>query len=350
MTITGYQFDKAKVTALHDSMLYHHLAHKQSAVIRGIGAEMAVTTSNLTATVDTGVALITGRMVEITSPEAVEIPANSRGYLVIYIDLSVENTTSGIPGEASYEVQNNQVSVRFVTNLTQQDLFQGGLIYTFNLGRIETSTSSIIRFTADETLEQPNQLHQLTKDDGVVLYAYDTNLNNHIKTGIRWINPKCTNSPFPNNHGFVETIRVSSGMLQIARSWQGGWKVFRRAANGYPANTIWDPWVDITPVDPSNINLINTGWKSAGFNGVQYKRMGDLIGIRYDFTGTGGTIDIGTIPASLWRPPQEYVFLVQQYANSATANSHLIVKANGALRVADSVKGAVYKGQLLIMM
>ncbi|MGT2951582.1 hypothetical protein BU202_08265 [Streptococcus cuniculi] len=350
MTITGYQFDKAKVTALHDSILYHWLANKQNFILDGIGSEMSVTIDGLSATVDTGAAIVCGRMIEVTSQETVEIPANSRGYLVLYIDLSAENTATGVPGESNYEVQNNQISVRFVTNLTQQDLFQGGLIYTFNLGTIETSTSSVVRFVSSNSVKKPAQLHELTQKDGVVLYGYDTDLNDHTTTGVRWINQRCRNSPFPNNYGFVETIRVATGMLQIATSWQGGWKVFRRAANSFPANTVWDPWTDITPIDPSNVNLINTGWKSAGFNGVQYKRTGDLIGIRYEFTGTGGTIDIGTIPSNLWRPPQEYVFLVQQYANSASANSHLIIKANGALRVADSVKGAVYKGQILIMM
>ncbi|MCQ9214979.1 hypothetical protein MU448_11555 [Streptococcus sp. O1] len=68
------------MTALHGSMLYHHLAHKQSTVIRGIGAEYSRNNIKLTTTVDTGVALITGRMVEITSPGGIVLPARARAF------------------------------------------------------------------------------------------------------------------------------------------------------------------------------------------------------------------------------------------------------------------------------
>lgn len=94
------------------------------------------------------------------------------------------------------------------------------------------------------------QQYQLTNVEGNTIYAYNTDVNTHINNGTRWINPGCANSPFPSNYGWIETYRATTDIFQIARSWSGGWKVYRRHAGNYKSSNgsaTWYPWVEITP-------------------------------------------------------------------------------------------------------
>ncbi|HEM2831131.1 TPA: hypothetical protein U0648_001804 [Streptococcus suis] len=94
------------------------------------------------------------------------------------------------------------------------------------------------------------QQYQLTNVEGNTIYAYNTDVNTHVNNGTRWINPGCANSPFPSNYGWIETFRATTDIFQIARSWSGGWKVYRRHAGNYKSSNgsaTWYPWVEITP-------------------------------------------------------------------------------------------------------
>ncbi|BCP60267.1 DUF859 family phage minor structural protein [Streptococcus parasuis] len=97
---------------------------------------------------------------------------------------------------------------------------------------------------------KPIQQHQLTNVEGNTIYAYNTDVNTHVNNGTRWINPGCANSPFPSNYGWIETCRATTDIFQVAKSWYGGWKVYRRHAIGYKSSNgsaTWYPWVEITP-------------------------------------------------------------------------------------------------------
>ncbi|WP_105115971.1 DUF859 family phage minor structural protein [Streptococcus suis] len=97
---------------------------------------------------------------------------------------------------------------------------------------------------------KPIQQHQLTNVEGNTIYAYNTDVNTHVNNGTRWINPGCANSPFPSEYGWIETCRATTDIFQIAKSWYGGWKVYRRHAIGYKSSNgsaTWYPWVEITP-------------------------------------------------------------------------------------------------------
>ncbi|HEL2338391.1 TPA: hypothetical protein TZN84_000972 [Streptococcus suis] len=94
------------------------------------------------------------------------------------------------------------------------------------------------------------QQYQLTNVEGNTIYAYNTDVNTHVNNGTRWINPGCANSPFPSQYGWIETCRATTDIFQIAKSWYGGWKVYRRHAIGYKSSNgsaTWYPWVEITP-------------------------------------------------------------------------------------------------------
>ncbi len=150
--LQGFQFDKMQAYPTTDASLFSYLAGDRSFIIPNRGNELNVTTSELNITVDTGEALILGRQIKITEPMVLTIGANQSGYLVIEIDLSKANTSTGTPGQADYEPINNQLSLKFVNNLTQDNINDGGLIYQFNLGTV-SSTSNNITFVKNEKVD-----------------------------------------------------------------------------------------------------------------------------------------------------------------------------------------------------
>jgi hypothetical protein len=163
MSITGYVFDRAKVTARADSSLYNFLALNRDTVIHGRGQGMSVTTTGLTCNINIGQAIIQGRLVEITAVEPVSIPANSTGYLCITVDLSQVNTSSGTPGNSDYTFVIGQLRTEFVETIVKDDLFNGGFIYNFSLGTV-TSTDTDVTFTKDWNAYTPSAI----LPDGIV--------------------------------------------------------------------------------------------------------------------------------------------------------------------------------------
>lgn len=197
---------------------------------------------------------------------------------------------------------------------------------------------------------KPIQQYRLTYPEGNTIYAFNVDINTLTNNGTRWIKPKTTNSPFPNAYGYVETYRATTDIMQIAWSWYDGWKVFRRSATGYPNNTKWTAWTEITPVDPNSSNLINTGWNSAGYSGSHYKRSGDMLAIKFGFTGNGSNMAIGTIPPSVWTPPQEYMLVIPQWSIDGAANTHIqFNNGSGVINAISTKKDVRYRGQILIM-
>lgn len=141
--LQGFQFDKMQAYPTTDASLFSYLSGERSFIIPNRGNELNVTTSELNITVDTGEALILGRQIKITEPMVLTVGANQSGYLVIEIDLSKANTSTGTPGQPDYEPINNQLSLKFVNNLTQDNINDGGLIYQFNLGTVSSTSNSI---------------------------------------------------------------------------------------------------------------------------------------------------------------------------------------------------------------
>ena len=141
--LQGFQFDKMQAYPTTDASLFSYLAGDRSFIIPNRGNELNVTTSELNITVDTGEALILGRQIKITEPMVLTVGANQSGYLVIEIDLSKANTSTGTPGQPDYEPINNQLSLKFVNNLTQDNINDGGLIYQFNLGTVSSTSNNI---------------------------------------------------------------------------------------------------------------------------------------------------------------------------------------------------------------
>lgn len=142
MTITGYQFDRMRVTPANDALLNAHLSQGNK-VVKGYRNNLNVQASGLNVYVDTGAALINGRLVEVTEQHTILVGANTTGYIVLTVDLSQQNTSEGTPGNEDYTPINNQVRCESVSSLVQQDILNDGKIYTFPLATYSSSGTSV---------------------------------------------------------------------------------------------------------------------------------------------------------------------------------------------------------------
>lgn len=149
MAITMYQSDRNTVSPANDASLYTAITNGQS-VILPRGNNFNITVNGLVATIGTGQAIIQGRLIEITQPETLTLPANSSGYIAIVVDLTKTNDVSGSAGTPSYSVKVNQVYLAAVTGtLTQDDLNNGGFVNEMAIAKFTTTTT-----TATATVQQ----------------------------------------------------------------------------------------------------------------------------------------------------------------------------------------------------
>ena len=147
--ITMYQSDRAPVYPANDASLFSAITNGQS-VILPRGNKFNITVNGLVATIGTGQAVIQGRLIEITQPETLTLPANSSGYIAIVVDLTKTNDVSGSVGTQNYSVKVNQVYLAAVTGtLTQDDLNNGGFVNEMAIAKFTTTTT-----TATTTVQQ----------------------------------------------------------------------------------------------------------------------------------------------------------------------------------------------------
>lgn len=141
MTLQGYQFDKAKVTPEADAQLYSYLAQSSD---NKVISEMTATATGLNVYVSSGKALVQGRLIENVQQAQLTAQANKTGYVCITIDLTQDNASTGTPGTSDYVPINNQLRLELVDTLNQQDLNNGGLIYTFPIYSYSSTSSSVV--------------------------------------------------------------------------------------------------------------------------------------------------------------------------------------------------------------
>lgn len=192
---------------------------------------------------------------------------------------------------------------------------------------------------------KPIQQHQLTNNDGRSHYNASKAVDLNTKTKNEFFScnePK--NSPLGDYNGqfYVAVYSESDNYLSQNAILKDDGRMFTRTRLG--GN--WSAWVEYALA--SHVNLVNTGWQSAGFAGTYYKRVGDVLTVRYECTGTGSNLTIGSIPN--WSAPQSYMFVIAGWSIGGSDNSHLQINANtSALTILSSGKGVVYRGQITIM-
>ncbi|HEM3524773.1 TPA: hypothetical protein U1B43_001743 [Streptococcus suis] len=206
---------------------------------------------------------------------------------------------------------------------------------------------------------KPIQQHQLTNVEGNTIYAYNTDVNTHVNNGTRWINPGCANSPFPSQYGWIETCRATTDIFQIAKSWYGGWKVYRRHAIGYKSSNgsaTWYPWVEITPqtnhpmLQEKPLKTLTMGFPY-GLNAT-LTRKGDLVTITLNRRITN--IDVfeyrqmlETTPLG-YRPTAEAHMVIVPNSGSVTKSPSIIhLASDGIIRLTNGTGGShVYTGTI----
>ncbi|MBC2140753.1 hypothetical protein HCA89_00405 [Listeria innocua] len=154
MAVNGYQFDRSKVSAANDANLYDYLNACTSKVLPNRGDELDIIVGTGDVVIQTGTALIQGRLVEITEPLVITLPNAVDGYISITLDLTQINSSSGTPGQSDYSVINNQLRVEFVTTLIQGDTLNNDLIYTFPLASIEWSSGELNAIKNEEAYSE----------------------------------------------------------------------------------------------------------------------------------------------------------------------------------------------------
>lgn len=141
MTLEAVTFDRMPVTAADDALINTN-GLTLDRIVSGYRSELAYNYSGLTATINPGAAVIQGRLVKINAPMRLTLPANSKGYIVIEIDTGKINTSTGTPGTPDYKPVNNQVSLKWVSDIVQQDINDSGSIYMFPIVEFTTNASN----------------------------------------------------------------------------------------------------------------------------------------------------------------------------------------------------------------
>lgn len=146
MGLKGYQFDRMKISPKADALLYHSMLDGNDRIVKGYKDELKVVATGLNTYVSPGACVVQGRMIEIDEEMQLSVSANDSGYVCIVIDLTQNNTSTGEAGTPEYQPVNNQLRLEVVKELVQQDLHDGGQLYTFPLTSF-TSTGTTVALT-----------------------------------------------------------------------------------------------------------------------------------------------------------------------------------------------------------
>lgn len=143
-----------------------------------------------------------------------------------------------------------------------------------------------------------------------------------------------------NTDGYKEAIQIF---------WGNNGQLFFRHHRWSKKIDDWEPWKEFAKNE--HTNLINTGWKPAGYANSYYKRVGDVLTIKYDFAGNGEAITFATLPKEVLTAPQNYMLTIAVWDADGTANSHVqIDKGGNTLTALKTKAGSNYFGQLTIML
>lgn len=146
MGLKGYTFDRMKISPKADALLYHSMLDGNDRIVKGYKDELKVVATGLNTYVSPGACVVQGRMIEIDEEMQLSVSANDTGYVCIVIDLTQNNTSTGEAGTPEYQPVNNQLRLEVVKELVQQDLHNGGQLYTFPLASF-TSTGTTVALT-----------------------------------------------------------------------------------------------------------------------------------------------------------------------------------------------------------
>ena len=143
-----------------------------------------------------------------------------------------------------------------------------------------------------------------------------------------------------NTDGYKEAIQTF---------WSNDGRLFFRHHRWSKIVDDWEPWKEFARND--NTNLINTGWQYAGVEGSYYKRVGDVLTVKFNFIGTGNSMFIARLPKEVFLAQQSYMFMIYGWAIDGTKDAHVQVdEGDSTFFALVTQKDIAYKGQLTIML
>lgn len=135
----------------------------------------------------------------------------------------------------------------------------------------------------------------------------------------------------------------------IQTFWSNNGQLFVRHHRWSKIIDDWEPWKEFARND--HPNLINTGWQPAGYEGSFYKRVGDVLTVKYNFTGNGNNITFATIPKEIFTAPQSYMYVIADWTTDGSYNTHAqISNGTSSIFAINTKNDALYRGQLTIML
>ena len=196
----------------------------------------------------------------------------------------------------------------------------------------------------------PIQQYQLTSNNGAPKWM--TNANTIEDPGQYYLFSAAPGNPSGEwGHLFHHSNYGKGGMYKeaIQTFWSNDGRLFFRHHRWSTIIDDWEPWKEFTRND--HPNLVNTGWQYAGVEGSFYKRVGDVLTVRYNFTGTGGDITMARLPPDIFKAPQGYMFTLKAWYALADHDTHAQINEGSSDIVAlATLKNWNYRGQLTIML
>ncbi|CDG57972.1 DUF859 domain-containing protein [Streptococcus thermophilus] len=196
----------------------------------------------------------------------------------------------------------------------------------------------------------PIQQYQLTSNNGSAKWV--TNANTIQDAGQYYLFPDAPGNPNKQwGHLFHHSNYGKGSMYKEAIQifWGNNGQLFFRHHRWSMIIDDWEPWKEFARND--NQNLINTGWQPAGYEGSFYKRVGDVLTVKYNFTGDGGSIAFATIPKEIFTAPQDYMFTISGWSIFNDTDTHAQINdGNSSIWAVGAKNGVIYRGQLTIML
>lgn len=196
----------------------------------------------------------------------------------------------------------------------------------------------------------PIQQYQLTSNNGAAKWV--TNANTIEDPGQYYLFSAAPGNPSGLwGHLFHHSNYGKGSMYKeaIQTFWSNDGRLFFRHHRWSKIIDDWEPWKEFARND--NTNLINTGWQYAGFEGSFYKRVGDVLTVRYEFTGNGNDIAIATIPKEVLSSDQHCMFVAADWTPDGSWNTHIqFNKDNNTFTALKTKGGILCRGQITIML
>lgn len=201
------------------------------------------------------------------------------------------------------------------------------------------------------------QQYQITNNNGSPTWIYGNpdfiNANILDKPGQYYLASYAPGNP-NGNWGYLFHYscygkNVDDYKEAIQTFWSNDGRLFFRHHRWSKIIDDWEPWKEFSRND--HPNLINTGWQPAGYEGSYYKRVGDVLTVKYNFTGNGSDVTLASLPPEVFTAPQSYMFTISGWSIFADTQVHVQVNVgSGIFNAMQTKNGIDYRGQLTIML